>query len=89
MKLTFGKIRLTDLAHALEITPPALRQHVYKNNGGIAKDLSKVDETQTSDILLSIDSVSNFLIWLKARGRRVKLEKIEQLENELTSTREN
>jgi hypothetical protein len=89
MNLINGKIRLIELAKLLGLESATIRQHLYKNHGGIAEDHEKLGDRLTGDHLLSIDSTLTFLGWLKAKGRKVNLEQIEFLENEINSIRNN
>lgn len=77
MELINRKLKLTDLAHSLRITPSAVRQHLI-NKSPLGEGAEKFGDRQTGDFLLSIDSVLLFLDWIRVKGRKVKLEDIER-----------
>lgn len=79
-----GKIRLTELANELKVTSSALRQHLT-NKSPLKVGAEKLGVHQTDDFLLTIDSVSNFLNWLKVKGRKVKMEDILRVEESIKS----
>lgn len=81
MDLINNQIRLTDLALKLGVNSATIRQHLYKRNGGLSA--TKFGGRVTGDYLLSIDSVFGFLLWLKGKGRKVNLETIEAVENDI------
>jgi hypothetical protein len=84
METINGKIKLTDLAHWLKITPSAVRQHLT-NKSPLGAGAEKFGERQTGDYLLSIDSVLAFLDWITAKGRKVKIEDVEKTRNEINT----
>lgn len=79
MKLINQKIRLTELAEELGVSSSALRQHLT-NKSPLKEGAEKMGEHVTDDFLLTIDSVSNFLNWLKIKGRKVQMETILKVE---------
>lgn len=82
MQLLNGKIRLNDLANSLGITSSAVRQHLT-NKSPLGKGAQKLDDRLTSDYLLSIDSVLQFLDWLVAKGRKVSYATIDKTRAEI------
>lgn len=75
-------MRLSDLAHELKVTPSAIRQHL-SNKSGLGQGAEKFGARQTGDYLLNIQSVLNFLNFLKLKGRKVKMEDILRVEEGL------
>jgi hypothetical protein len=76
------KVRLTDLAKELKVTSSAIRQHLH-NKSGLGESAEKWGNHRTDDYLLPIDSVLNFLTWLKMKAKKVKMEDILRVEQEL------
>lgn len=78
-----NKVRLTDLAYELKITPSAVRQHL-RNKSPLGAGAEKWGIHKTDDYLLSIDSTLRFLNWLKSKARKVKMKDILRVEEELS-----
>jgi transcriptional antiterminator len=83
MDLIDGKIKLTELAARFNVTPQALRNHIKNKNTSLGTDAVKLNDKQTGDFLLSIDSVLKFITWLKSNGRRVNYGTLEKIEKEI------
>ena len=83
MQLYDNKIRLTDLANELKISSSALRQHL-KNKSPLKEGAEKFGHRLTDDYLLDINSTLKFLDWLRLKGRKVKMEDIQRIYEELT-----
>ena len=75
-------IRLSDLAIELKITSSAVRQHLL-NKSGLGEGAEKWGNHRTDDYLLPISSVLNFLDWLKVKARKVKMDDIIRVEEQL------
>ena len=83
MNLTDGKIKLTELAVEMKVTPQALRNHVKNEKSGLGENTIKLNGKLTGEFLLPIDSVLKFINWLKSNGRRVNFKTLETLEKEI------
>lgn len=77
-----GRVRLSELAQSLGVTNSALLQHL-KNNSGLGDGAVKLGNMQTGDYLLSIDSVLNFILWARRRGRKLDMETLDRVQGEV------
>jgi len=77
-----GKIRLTELASELGVTSSALRQHL-KNKSPLGEGATKFGNRQTGDYLLSIGSVLDFIGWARGKGRKLKVETLDRVEEDV------
>lgn len=82
MNLINGKIRLSDLAHRLGVTNQSLRNHL-KNGSGLGVGAAKFGAEVTSDYLLSIDSVINYLEWSFTHSKKLKFNTISDVLKEV------
>lgn len=82
MELVNDKIRLGDLAKALNVTNQSLRNHL-KNNSGLGQGAEKDKGSLTGDWLLSIDSVINYINWSFSHRKQVDVEALTTVQKEL------
>ncbi len=83
MEIINGKILLSELAKALNVTSSALIQHL-KNNSGLGAGAVKFGGTQTGNYLLSIDSIFQFLNWARSKAKKIDIDTIIKVEAEIT-----
>lgn len=82
IQLIEGKIRLVDLAEALGTTATNIRLHL-KNKSPLRHGAVKFADRVTGDYLLEPKSVLNFLAWMRSKSRKVSVETLLKLEEEI------
>jgi len=85
MNIDKGYVTLGELAKELNIGSATIRQHLYHNRGGIAEGATKYMNRQTGDYLLNVNSVLNFIYWLRGHGRKITHENMDKVEAQLTA----
>jgi phage antirepressor YoqD-like protein len=83
MKISDGSVTLTELAKELGVGSATLRQHLYKNKGGIADNANKFMGRKTGDFLLDVHSVLTFVEWARGKSRKMTEENLNRVETEI------
>lgn len=83
MQIIEGSVTLSELARELHIGSATLRQHIYKNRGGLADNISKFGDRKTGDYLVDIHSVLTFIEWARGKARKISEENLSKVEEEI------
>jgi hypothetical protein len=83
MDIIDGSVRLSDLAKELNIGSANIRQHVYKNRGGLGDNANKFGNRKTGDFMLDVHSVLGFIEWARGKARKISEENLNKVEAEI------
>lgn len=82
MELINNKLRLVDLAEQLGVTPTALRKHL-KHPSPLGVGSEKLGGRPTGDLLLSIDSILQWLPTAKRSRNKIDLQNLAKVEEQI------